>query len=90
MKSIKLIYIIRTILCTKQIDFLKDLNKKILINQNKESRKYFKFEIFNVNEITNFINILNPLEIFLITPIISTSNSMKDPYVYLSPQFLIC
>jgi hypothetical protein len=43
-----------------------------------------------INQISNFIYNIPSGEVFLITPFISISNTIKDPYICLSSQFLVC
>lgn len=43
-----------------------------------------------INKISNFIYNIKDDDVLLIIPFITVSNSIKDPYISLSSQFLIC
>jgi hypothetical protein len=43
-----------------------------------------------INKITNFIYNISDNDVLLIIPFITISNTIKDPYICLSSQFLIC
>lgn len=81
--------ILKENLSVKRIDFLSYIPKEILIDK-KGQALYFKMEGLNINYISNFIyNIINN-EVILIIPFITINNTIKDPYISLSPQFLLC
>lgn len=76
-------------LCTKQIDFISNIPKEILIDK-KGRALYFKMFGLEINKISNFIYNIKDDDVLLIIPFITVSNSIKDPYISLSSQFLIC
>lgn len=76
-------------LCTKQIDFISNIPKEIYIDK-KGQAYYFKMFGLEINKISNFINNIRDNETILIIPFITISNTIKDPYICLSSQFLIC
>jgi hypothetical protein len=43
-----------------------------------------------INKISNFIYNIKEDDVLLIIPFITVSNTIKDPYISLSSQFLIC
>jgi hypothetical protein len=43
-----------------------------------------------INRISNFICNIKDGEVLLIIPFITISNTIKDPYICLSSQFLLC
>jgi hypothetical protein len=77
------------LLCTKQIDFISNIPKEILIDK-KGRALYFKMFGLEINKISNFIYNIKDDDVLLIIPFITVSNSIKDPYISLSSQFLIC
>src|ERR1035438_6760113 len=76
-------------LSTKQIDFISNIPKEILIDK-KGRALYFRMFGLEINRIGNFIYNINDDDVLLIIPFITVSNNIKDPYINLSPQFLIC
>jgi len=75
-------------LCTKQIDFISNIPREIIIDKRGRAF-YFRMFGLEMNRIGNFIYGIPEDDILLIIPFISVSNSIKDPYIALSSQFLI-
>jgi len=73
---------------TKQIDFLSNIPKEILIDK-KGRALYYKMDGLEINRVSNFIYNINEGEVLLIIPFITHSNHIKDPYICLSSQFLL-
>lgn len=76
-------------LTTKQIDFISNIPKEILIDK-KGRALYFRMFGLEINKISNFIYNIKDDDVLLIIPFITVSNTIKDPYISLSSQFLIC
>lgn len=76
-------------LSTKQIDFISNIPKEILIDKRGRAL-YFKMIGLEINKISYFIYNISDNEVLLIIPFITVSNTIKDPYIFLSSQFLIC
>jgi hypothetical protein len=76
-------------LSTKQIDFISDIPKNILIDKRGRAL-YFRMFGLEINRIGNFIYNIKEDDVLMIIPFITVSNNIKDPYISLSTQFLIC
>src|SRR6266699_140200 len=76
-------------LSSQNIDFLSNVPKEIFINKKGQALYYKIFEL-EINKISNFIYNIPTDEVFLIVPFITISNTIKDPYICLSSQFLVC
>jgi hypothetical protein len=76
-------------LSTKQIDFISNIPREILIDKKGRSL-YFRMFGLEINKISNFIYNIRDDDVLLIIPFITVSNNIKDPYISLSSQFLIC
>jgi hypothetical protein len=74
---------------TKQIDFISNIPREILIDKKGRSL-YFRMFGLEINKISNFIYNIRDDDVLLIIPFITVSNNIKDPYISLSSQFLIC
>src|ERR1700704_1512004 len=68
------------IISTKEINYLKDLDKRIHIN------KYGKF---NHYKIYNFIYELEEDKVYTLIPFISKNDRPDEPYIILSQQILV-
>jgi|SRR6267154_1837402 len=75
-------------LTTKQIDFISNISRDIVIDK-KGQAFYYKMFGLEINKISNFIYNIQDEEVYLIIPFITVSNSIKDPYICLSSQFLL-
>jgi hypothetical protein len=75
--------------CTKQIDFISNIPREILIDKRGRAF-YFRMFGLDINKISNFIYNIKEDDVLLIRPFMTVSNNIKDPYIHLSPQFLIC
>lgn len=75
-------------LSTKQIDFISYIPKDIIIDK-KGRALYFRMPKLEIKWISNFIYNIKDNEVILIIPFITHSNTIKDPYICLSSQFLI-
>jgi hypothetical protein len=75
-------------LCTKQIDFISNIPKEIYIDKRGQAL-YFKMFGLEINKINNFIYNISDNEVLLIIPFITKTNTIKDPYICLSSQFLL-
>jgi hypothetical protein len=75
-------------LSTNHIDFISNTPTEIDID--KRGRAYY-FRMFGleINRISNFIYNIQDNDVILIIPFITISNTIKDPYICLSSQFLI-
>lgn len=76
------------IISTKEITYLKDLDKRIKINL------YGRFNYWRIYEITNYKiwNFLSELEdnkVYTLIPYISANDRRDEPFIVLSQQFLI-
>ncbi len=76
------------IISTKEITYLKDLDKRININ------KYGKFNYYKLNEISNskiwnFLHELDDNKVYTLIPFISANDTPDEPYIILSQQILI-
>jgi len=76
------------IISTKEITYLKDLDKRIKLN------KYGKFHYWRIYEITNskiwaFLNELEDNRVYTLIPYISANDRPDEPYIVLSQQILI-
>jgi len=76
-------------LTTKQIDFISDVPKNILIDKRGRAL-YFRMFGLEINKISNFIYNIKEDDVLMIIPFITVSNNIKDPTISLSSQFLIC
>src|SRR6266576_3508455 len=76
-------------LSSQHINFLSNNPKEIFINK-KGNALYYKIFELEINKISNFIYNIPTDEVFLIVPFITISNTIKDPYICLSSQFLVC
>lgn len=83
------INILKENLSTKQIDFISGIPKEIDINK-KGQTYYFRMFGLEINKISNFIYNIKDDDTILIIPFITISNTIKDPYISLSGQFLLC
>src|SRR6266576_890098 len=63
--------------------------KETLSSQHIDFLSNVPKEIF-INKKSNFIYNIPTDEVFLIVPFITISNTIKDPYICLSSQFLVC
>lgn len=73
----------------KKIDFISNIPTEILIDK-KDRALYFKMFGLEINKISNFICNIKDRKVLLIIPFITISNTIKDPYICLSSQFLLC
>jgi len=76
------------IISTKEITYLKDLDKRIKLN------KYGKFHYWRIYEITNskiwaFLNELEDNRVYTLIPYISANDRPDEPFIVLSQQILI-
>ena len=76
------------IISTKEITYLKDLDKRININ------KYGKFNYWRIYEIRNykfwsFLKELEDNKVYTLIPYISANDRTDEPFIVLSQQFLI-
>jgi len=76
------------IISTKEITYLKDLDKRIKINL------YGRFNYWKISEITNsklyqFLDNLEDGKIYTLIPYISANDRPDEPYIVLSQQILI-
>jgi hypothetical protein len=76
------------LISTKEVTFLKEVNKTIIIDKNGEF-KYFKFDSTWLTDIKDFISSLEDNKIYIIIPFVSMSCKIDDPYLILSRQILI-
>jgi len=76
-------------LSIKQVDFISNVPKEIFIDK-KGRALYFRMFGLDINFITNFIYNIKDNEVLLIIPFITITNTIKDPYICLSSQFLLC
>lgn len=76
------------IISTKEITYLKDLDKRININKYGKYY-YYKIYEFNNSNIWNFLNELDENKIYILIPFISANNRPDEPYIILSQQILI-
>lgn len=83
------------LISTKEISFLKDLDRRITINKNGrfiyDSNSY-NFEDFlelNPNNTSRFLKQLNDNKIYTLIPFISINNKVDEPYIILSQQILV-
>jgi hypothetical protein len=79
------------LISTKEITFLKDLDKRISIN--KFGKYYYKSNIYNIeldtSVVTNFLFSLSNEKIYTLILFISANNRPDEPYVILSQQILV-
>jgi len=73
----------------EQIDFISNIPKEISIDKRGRAL-YFRMLGLEINKLGNFICNIPDNEVLLIIPFITVSNTIKDPYICLSAQFLIC
>lgn len=76
------------IISTKEITYLKDLDKRIKIN------KFGRYNYWRISEIRNYKiwNFLNELEdnkVYILIPYISANDRRDEPFIVLSQQILI-
>jgi len=76
------------IISTKEITYLKDLDKRIKLN------KYGKFNYWRIYEIRNykiwsFLNELEDNKVYTLIPYISANDRKDEPIIVLSQQILI-
>jgi len=76
------------IISTKDITYLKDLDKRIKLN------KYGKFNYWKIYELNNskiwqFLYELEDNKVYTLIPFISRNNRPDEPYIILSQQILI-
>jgi len=76
------------IISTKEITYLKDLDKIIKLN------KYGRFNYWRIYEITNskiwaFLNELEDNRVYTLIPYISANDRPDEPFIVLSQQILI-
>ena len=76
------------IISTKEITYLKDLDKRININKYGKFN-YYKIYEFNNSNIWNFFNELEDNKVYTLIPFISANDRPDEPYIILSPQILI-
>jgi hypothetical protein len=85
------------LISTKELTFLKDLDKRILIN--KKGKFYYKSNNYNYNyedflelnpyNIARFFKDLDDKKIYTLIPFITINNRINEPYIILSQQILI-
>jgi hypothetical protein len=80
---------LKTNFSTTQIDFISNIPREILIDKRGRAF-YFRMFGLDINKISNFIYNIKDDDVLLIRPFMTVSNNIKDPYIHLSPQFLIC
>jgi hypothetical protein len=75
-------------LTKKPVDFLSNIPKEIIIDKRGQA---FNFRMFGleINKISNFIYNIPDEKVLLIIPFITVTNTIKDPYICLSSQFLV-
>jgi hypothetical protein len=76
------------IISTKEISYLKDLDKRIKFNKYGKFH-YHKIYEYNIELIYNFIKELHSDKIYTLIPIISANNKPDEPIIILSQQILI-
>jgi hypothetical protein len=83
------------LISTKELTFLKDLDKRILIN--KKGKFYYKSNNYNYEDflelnpynIDRFFKDLDDKKIYTLIPFITINNRVNEPYMILSQQILI-
>lgn len=75
------------LISTKEITYLRDVNKTINVNKYGEF-KYFKIFRNEIDNIRNFTSNLDSNKIYTIIPFITISCKLDDPYIILSKQIL--
>ena len=73
---------------TKEITYLKDLDKRIKINKYGKFN-YYKIYEFNHSKFWNFISELEDNKVYTLIPFISKNDRPNEPYIVLSQQILI-
>jgi len=73
---------------TKEITYLKDLDKRIKINKHGKFN-YYKIYEFNHSKFWNFISELEDNKVYTLIPFISKNDRPNEPYIVLSQQILI-
>lgn len=76
------------LISTKEITYLKDLDRRININK-KGKFEYHKFNELNTYNIWIFLYELEENNIYTLIPFISKNDRPDEPYIILSQQFLI-
>jgi hypothetical protein len=76
------------IISTKEVTYLKDLDKRININKYG---KFYYYKIYDLNnsQIWNFLNELDENKVYTLIPSNSANNRSDEPYIIISPQILI-
>jgi len=76
------------IISTKEITYLKELDKRIQIDK-KGKFNYYKIFDFNHSKIWNFIYKIEENKVYTLIPFISKNDRPDEPYIILSQQILI-
>lgn len=76
------------LISTKEITYLKDLDKRININKYGKFY-YYKFYELNNSKIWSFLNELDDNKKYILIPFISANNRPDEPYIVLSQQILV-
>jgi hypothetical protein len=83
------------LISTKEITFLKDLDRRITIIKigkfyyNTNNYNFEDFFELNPNNTSRFLKQLNDNKIYTLIPFISINNKIDEPYMILSPQILV-
>lgn len=76
------------LISTKEITYLKDLYKRIVINKHGKF-EYHKFFELNSYNIWIFLYELEANNIYTLIPMLSKHDNPSEPYIILSQQILI-
>lgn len=81
--------ILKQNLSRKTVDFLSNIPSEIFIDK-KGRALYFRMPGLDINSISNFIYNIEKDDVILINPFLTANNNIKDPYICISRQFLLC
>lgn len=73
---------------TIKIDFLHEIDHSLSIDKSARN-KYIKLDSWGLSTIGQFIDYIDDNDIFLIFPFLTATQRPADPYLRLSPPFLV-
>src|ERR1700687_1547045 len=76
------------LISTKELTLLKDLDSRINIIKKGEF-KYYKSFSFDIEDVRNFLHVLDSDRIYTLIPFISINNKINESHTILSQQILI-